>query len=349
VRIIPNINIIENNRILDVTVISNVRFFKNHGVFYCSIDNGSTRHQTVTDLCTRIIFCRRKIIHLGINIRILFKEIISCFRLQEIHIGFKIIINRSNVSPVIRKLVSVDFLHILITDQNILHKIITVFFRTLLNHLNQLTSSDHIDSAGNRIGLRYNRLLFEFFNPAFFIHLHCTETVYIHTCRHVLADNCNIRLLGYMIFQYLIVIHLVNTVTGCNYYIRLMAVFKEGQILCHGICSSTIPEIVLCRNRRSKLSCNKHRAFWRVTYFNFVYSEKNAENTALDISDISRTLFCKLIVSCREHCNKHIAHMLKGRFCTLTVCNQLFNFTAEIRISDNLNVTCKNFCLFFTG
>lgn len=43
VRIIPNINIIENNRILDVTVISNVRFFKNTGVFYCSIDNGSTQ------------------------------------------------------------------------------------------------------------------------------------------------------------------------------------------------------------------------------------------------------------------------------------------------------------------
>ena len=41
--------------------------------------------------------------------------------------------------------------------------------------------------------------------------------------------------------------------------------------------------------------------------------------------------------------------MLKSRFRTLTVCNQLFNFTAEIRIFDNLNVTCKNFCLFFTG
>ena len=41
--------------------------------------------------------------------------------------------------------------------------------------------------------------------------------------------------------------------------------------------------------------------------------------------------------------------MLKSRFRTLTVCNQLFNFTAEIRIFDNLNVTCKNFCLLFNG
>ena len=43
--------------------------------------------KAVSHNSARIVLCRRKIVDLGINIRILLEEIISHFRLQEIHVG----------------------------------------------------------------------------------------------------------------------------------------------------------------------------------------------------------------------------------------------------------------------
>mgnify|MGYP002508738222 CR=1 FL=1 len=46
------------------------------------------------------IFRRGQIIHLGINVRILFKEVITDLRFQEIHICLVIGFHRSNIAPV---------------------------------------------------------------------------------------------------------------------------------------------------------------------------------------------------------------------------------------------------------
>ena len=55
-----------------------------------------------------------------------------------------------------------------------------------------------------------------------------------------------------LIHIYLVVIHLVNTVAGCDHYIWFMTAFKEFQILINSICCSLIPQTVLFCDRRCK-------------------------------------------------------------------------------------------------
>ena len=42
-------------------------------------------------------------------------------------------------------------------------KVISVFFRTFLQHFDELTTADDIDTAGYGIGLCHQRLFFKFF------------------------------------------------------------------------------------------------------------------------------------------------------------------------------------------
>ena len=48
-----------------------------------------------------------------------------------------------------------------------------------------------------------------------------------------------------MVFQYLIVVHLVNCVSGRDDYVRLMALLEPVQILVDGIRGSTVPGAVV--------------------------------------------------------------------------------------------------------
>ena len=67
--------------------------------------------------CTaRIVFCRRKIVDLGVDARILAEEVISYLRFQEIHVGSVIGIYGSNVAPVGIDLVSVNPFQVFVTD-----------------------------------------------------------------------------------------------------------------------------------------------------------------------------------------------------------------------------------------
>ena len=152
-RVISNIYVIEDNGILDHTIIANIALFENDGILYHTIHDTSAGYQAVAHLGTGIVFCGGQIVYLGIYIRILLEEVISHICFQEIHVGTVIIVYRCNISPVILDLISVDSLQILIADQNISYKIITVFLSTLLNHLNQQSASNHIDTAGDSVGL----------------------------------------------------------------------------------------------------------------------------------------------------------------------------------------------------
>ena len=222
--VISNVYIIEDNGILDHAVVTNIALFKDDGILYYTVDDTSTGYQTVAYLGTGIVFCGGQIIHLGIYIRILFEEIISDICLQEIHIGAVVIFYRSDVSPIILDLISIDSLQILVTDQNVSYEIISVFFRTFLDHLDQKSASNHIDAAGNGVGLGLKRFLFELFDPALFIHTDRTKALYIGAGFHITTYYRDIRLLLNMIFQYFVVIQFVYTVTGSNHYIRFMAV-----------------------------------------------------------------------------------------------------------------------------
>ena len=77
--------------------------------------------------CTRIIFCRRQICHLGINTWKLLKEIVPDFRFEEIHVCLIIGIDRGNIAPVVFYLITVYLFQILVSDQDIRYKIISVF------------------------------------------------------------------------------------------------------------------------------------------------------------------------------------------------------------------------------
>ena len=107
---------------------------------------------------SHIEFSRRKVRNLGVDARIFPEEIISHFRLQEIHIHVEIVIDRSDVAPVGIHLVAVNPLDIFVSDQDVLNDVVASFLLASLKELNQGPSSNDIDPARNNIRLRNNRL-----------------------------------------------------------------------------------------------------------------------------------------------------------------------------------------------
>ena len=73
------------------------------------------------------------------------------------------------------------------------------------------------------MGISHHRLLLKLNDPSVGIRLHHTETCHIHITRHVLADNRDIGFLFDMIFQDLIVVQLIDTVSGSDHYIWFVA------------------------------------------------------------------------------------------------------------------------------
>ena len=99
------------------------------------------------------------------------------------------------------------------------------------------------------------RLFLKFLYPAVLVHLKGTIAFHISADRHVLAHHRNIGLFLNMVFQNLVIIHFINTVTGRNYHIRLMAALQERQVLINSVCGSSVPIAVVRRNRRGE---NEH-------------------------------------------------------------------------------------------
>ena len=73
------------------------------------------------------------------------------------------------------------------------------------------------------MGISHHRLLLKLNDPPVCVRLYHTETGHIHIARHVLADNRDIGFLFDMIFQNLIVVQLIDTVSGSDHYIWLVA------------------------------------------------------------------------------------------------------------------------------
>ena len=73
------------------------------------------------------------------------------------------------------------------------------------------------------MGISHHRLLLKLNDPSVCVRLYHTETGHVHITRHVLADNSDIGFLFDMIFQDLIVVQFIDTVSGCDHNIRLVA------------------------------------------------------------------------------------------------------------------------------
>ena len=80
-RVIPDIDIIQNDGILDIAVVTNVGLLEDYRIFYLAVHDTAAGNQAVFDLRAHVIFGRGQVVHLGIDIRILLKEVIPDLRL----------------------------------------------------------------------------------------------------------------------------------------------------------------------------------------------------------------------------------------------------------------------------
>ena len=182
------------------------------------------------------------------DLRILAEEIISYFRLQEIHVRSVVCFYRSDVAPVTVDLIPIDPFNILVTDENITDEVESSLHRALLNQFNQLAPSDYIDSAGDRVRVGSHRLLLKLFDPAFLIHLQNAEPRDILLCRKFLTHYCNIGFLGDMILEDFVEIQLVHTVACRNDHIRFMTVLEEIKVLVERVRCPPVPEVIIHRH-----------------------------------------------------------------------------------------------------
>ena len=114
--IVTDINIIQNDGVFDHTVLSDKYLLKQDGILHSAVDDTAAGKKTVVHLAARIVFCRRKVIHLGVNLWSLAEEEVSYIRLEEIHIGAIIILHTRDIAPVILQLVTKDPFHTLVAN-----------------------------------------------------------------------------------------------------------------------------------------------------------------------------------------------------------------------------------------
>ena len=180
------------------------------------------------------------------------EEIFADLRFQEIHICLIIRLHTGNITPVIFQFVSVNLFQIFVTDQNIGYEIKPMFFHALLQHLDELSSAQHIDTGRNRMRLSHHWFFFKINDSGFFIHLYHTKTADIFCCRHIFTHDGNVCLFLNMVIQHFVVIQFVHAVAACHDDIWLMASFQEINILCQRICRTAVPVTVVCGDRRCK-------------------------------------------------------------------------------------------------
>ena len=81
VRIVTDVNIVKNNRVLNNTVIADVGFFEYYGILYNAVNYGTAGNKAVTNLCAHVVFSRGKVVYLRVNVGILLKEVVPDFGL----------------------------------------------------------------------------------------------------------------------------------------------------------------------------------------------------------------------------------------------------------------------------
>ena len=128
----------------------------------------------------------------------------------------------------------------------------SVLFRTVLDHIDQMSSPDHINPGGNSVGLSHHRLLFKFFHAHRIIHLQCSKPARILSWSKFFTHDRNVCAFCYMIFQNLVIVHLIHRIAGCNDNVRFVASLQKIKILVNRICGSSVPVSVICCDCRGK-------------------------------------------------------------------------------------------------
>ena len=76
ISIVADMNSVKDNGILDGTVIAYINLLEDNGILNLAVYDGTACNQTVPYLCARIVLCGRKVVNLGVDVRILPEEVI---------------------------------------------------------------------------------------------------------------------------------------------------------------------------------------------------------------------------------------------------------------------------------
>ena len=79
------------------------------------------------------------------------EEAISNILSQEVHISLEIAVYVSKISPIAFHLVSVNLLHILISNENICYKVVSALSVAFFQQIDESSSTDDIDTSRNDI------------------------------------------------------------------------------------------------------------------------------------------------------------------------------------------------------
>ena len=76
VGIVTDVDIVQDYGVPDDGIISDVAGLEKYRVFNGSVDDASAGYKSISHLCSGVVLSGRKIVHLGIDIRILLEEIV---------------------------------------------------------------------------------------------------------------------------------------------------------------------------------------------------------------------------------------------------------------------------------
>ena len=79
--------VIKNDAVTDYTVVADVNLLEDNRILNLAVDNAAARNEAVGYFGTRIVFGRRVVVNLRVDIRTLSEEEIPDISLKEIHIG----------------------------------------------------------------------------------------------------------------------------------------------------------------------------------------------------------------------------------------------------------------------
>lgn len=79
--VVPYVYVIQDNGVLDDAIVSDIAFLEYHGILHGAVYDTAAGYQAVLDIRTHVVLGRRKVVHLGVNIGVLFEEIIAHLRL----------------------------------------------------------------------------------------------------------------------------------------------------------------------------------------------------------------------------------------------------------------------------
>ena len=144
----------------------------------------------------------------------LLEEEISYIFLEKIHICSVIRFLCSYISPISIHLVSVYSLDALISHENISYEVISSLVGACLKELYELSSSYYIYTDRNGVSSCNKRLLLEVNDASIVVHLDNTKSVDVILARcHILTYYCDVCTIAYMLFENLIVVQFVDSIT----------------------------------------------------------------------------------------------------------------------------------------